>query len=777
MLGAQVRQFLTVRRTIEMATFAPDTHTGKQKFDWSPDARHFFVVTRRGVLSSDQLESTIWLFDSEVVKSFIMGPSNVGCCSPKPLVTMAATKGDAITSAHWARDGRTIAFLGRKNGSERHLFVVGIRDGGLRQITPTGQDVTDFDEVRGTFVYTFALPIDGSALYQASGAELPDIQVGAGPSLFGFIFPNWERFEFGLQAQQIAQARNGKLSSVLRMATHVPISLTKTPLMSLVSLSPSGRYVVTTSLVQRVPASWEAYEPAFVGGPKIIANDSSIKLSYMTPGQYMFVDLQARTVRRLDAPLGLSAGYFAPVKAAWSPDERKVILSNTFLPFDQGNRLLSDSRRPCVAVVTIATLEAECIKEIFPADPNRASTTDSPADIDWRARDQVALRFVDSEGKQLVQRFQYGNDGWKLTQKTRSDRGGKIFPTGQIILAVRQSLNKPPVMVATDAAKGEPRTIWDPNPQLRGIELGEVSIFRWQDKAGHEWTGGLTKPPDYVSGHRYPLVIQTHGFNPEEFLTDGSFATANAARPLAAEGIIVLQVAEITAAPRKSPQEAEVDGRAGYVSAVDHLAADGLIDSRRVGIIGFSRTGWYVLDSLIHAPKYFAAATLAESTYESFGEYLMNSDYISPEAAKGIVDGIGSEPFGEGLKSWFTASPGFNTDKICAPILFEQNNPVAMIYGWDVYAALRLQRKPVELLYMRSGSHVLTQPSERLMSQEMSVDWYDFWLNDHEDPAPGKADQYGRWRALRNLNNKICGALSLRTQEGSFDGIPLPGPQ
>ena len=52
--------------------------------------------------------------------------------------------------------------------------------------------------------------------------------------------------------------------------------------------------------------------------------------------------------------------------------------------------------------------------------------------------------------------------------------------------------------------------------------------------------------------------------------------------------------------------------REGYVAAIEQLDAEGLIDPHKVGIIGFSWTGWYVLNTLLHATKYFAAATLAE---------------------------------------------------------------------------------------------------------------------------------------------------------------------
>jgi hypothetical protein len=54
-------------------------------------------------------------------------------------------------------------------------------------------------------------------------------------------------------------------------------------------------------------------------------------------------------------------------------------------------------------------------------------------------------------------------------------------------------------------------------------------------------------------------VFQTHGFNEKEFLTDGAFPTAMAARPMAVRGMLVLQVREIPISPSvmSSPQEVE----------------------------------------------------------------------------------------------------------------------------------------------------------------------------------------------------------------------------
>ncbi len=751
---SQVSRYFSVRDSIEMSTFARDP-LAEEDATFSPDGRYFFVVVRRGLLRSNETESIIWVFDAAKVKSSIEKSQRVLNLHPRPVVRIAATSNDdnLIADARWATDGRSIAFLGRDKNSVRHLFVVDTADGKLRQLTSNGQDVANFDRVNDTFIYTAAKPVISSHVYDTDGPALPDIQVGTGLSLFGLLYPHFERSIWGEQTKQVWQVRGGKVSPVLEAGTSLPLSLDSSPFASVLSLSPSGRYVVTTKYVEHVPKSWESYESAYESNfTRIVSDDSSgsSTAGYSRPGQYVLIDLKSGAISPLvDAPLGSTAGYGDFIKVAWSPDEREVALLNTFLPLDSPlDNGQTRVTHPCVAVVEIATRKARCVKESHPIALGKVSTSLPLSEIEWHGSDQqLVLRYYGNGLPPEVFRRESAN--WKqVDDPVAKKMPPRELSRGGLSIAVHQSLNAPPVLIATDSVTGESRAIWDPNPKLAGINLGEATIYHWRDQAGYEWTGGLVKPPNYVASHRYPLVIQTHGFNANEFLADGIYATANAARPLAGRGIVVLQVEEPTN-HMGTPLEPEADGRDGYISAIEQLGADGLVDTTKVGIIGFSHTGWYVLESLIHSPKYFLAATLAECSYESFGEYLMNADYFGPERAKSIAAGIGSEPFGKGLQKWLTASPGFNTDKISAPILFEENSPPAMIYSWDIYAALRLQRKPVELLYIRNGSHILAKPLERLASQEMNVDWYDFWLNGRENSDPGKLEQYVRWRELR----------------------------
>ena len=52
------------------------------------------------------------------------------------------------------------------------------------------------------------------------------------------------------------------------------------------------------------------------------------------------------------------------------------------------------------------------------------------------------------------------------------------------------------------------------------------------------------------------------------------------------------------------------------------------------------------------------------------------------------------------------------------------------------------------------GIHVEQKPYDRMISQGGNVDWFDFWLNGHEDADSEKAEQYARWRSLRALQEK-----------------------
>jgi dipeptidyl aminopeptidase/acylaminoacyl peptidase len=176
-----------------------------------------------------------------------------------------------------------------------------------------------------------------------------------------------------------------------------------------------------------------------------------------------------------------------------------------------------------------------------------------------------------------------------------------------------------------------------------------------------------------------------------------------------------------------------------------------------VGIIGFSFTVYHTLYALTHYPDLFAAASITDGNDLGYWLYLMWTDI--PFAQKWAETANGDmKPFGkEGLGKWQESAPGFMLDRVQAPLLISCLEEGALVGTWDIYGGLRTLGKPVDLLWLKSedAPHVLVQPRHRYLSQETAVDWFDFWLNYHEDPSLQKTMEYARWRELRKATGTL----------------------
>jgi hypothetical protein len=450
----------------------------------------------------------------------------------------------------------------------------------------------------------------------------------------------------------------------------------------------------------------------------------------------------------IKAPLGWTLGYTDSTQATWSPDGKKVLLTNTFLPLDGVSEPERSRRlRACAAaVVDPLSEDSKCVAfSSFTAGGSKlagASFGDT--------NDDVVLSFWDKTER----RYHYQGGSWEASglptkpgEQVSSGAGASAGSSRDTLsLQVKEGLNSPPVLWATDLQSGKSKQIWDPNPRLAEVSLGEESVFHWKDGTGHEWTGGLIKPPDYVPGKRYPMVIQTHGFYESDFIPDGLSVTGFAARPLAAVGIVVLQV-EDRWDHLVTPDEAP-DNILGYESAIERLVSDGLIDPTNIGIIGFSRTCYYVESALIKDPTRFVAAVIADGVDESYMQYMLFGVGRSPNEGPQIY---GSPPFGRGLTKWTERAPGFNLNRVKTPIRLMAIGAFSLLSEWEIYGSLLQQNKSVTLIYFPEGQHVLQKPLERLAAQQGNVDWFRFWLQGYEDPDPAKVKQYAHWREMRKL--------------------------
>jgi dipeptidyl aminopeptidase/acylaminoacyl peptidase len=186
----------------------------------------------------------------------------------------------------------------------------------------------------------------------------------------------------------------------------------------------------------------------------------------------------------------------------------------------------------------------------------------------------------------------------------------------------------------------------DLNPQFQNLALARVEEIAWKDTHGIEVKAGLYWPIDYIAGKKYPLIVQTHDWEPDKFWMDGPWVTAFAAQALAGKGFFVLQVPDpdwhIWSTAKEVPR-----AMAAYESAIGNLERRGLIDRNRVGITGFSRTYWYVTYMLTHSKHHFTAAAVADGVDYSYFQYMALPD-VTPDSEQML----GGSPYGKSMSQW-----------------------------------------------------------------------------------------------------------------------------
>ncbi len=775
--GCVQRAGFSVQDSIAMRRFnLPSELERSDQPLYSPDYSHFLVITSRGLIDSDRTESEIVLFDTAAVKKYLHSP--VGTMPPRPrtVARVAAIPGNwetspysaVISQARWSEDSKSVFFLAETDGGERGLYQCDLMGSKPQKLSAPGRDVRSYDFNGKRVVYLGAHPADlRKATERMGGYQINSDAISiTGMSLESILArqdisdPNLSPWPAELELVVISMNGSRRGNGDYRVVNrYIDSGLSGAYAKDLVSISPDGYHVVQLMPVDKVPTSWADYDP---DPPfdylRIRPADqrTTSPESYFLPREYILLDLRTPGhERRMNAPLGYSLAYHDAVEVKWSPDGSRVLLTNTFLDLDpvaKASRIRRASRPCSAAVEVVASGDVECIAE------SRSSYSDlysgktdlqlSDARFDPTGR-EIVLRYRDTsikENSDASETVSYRLNVGKWITEAAGPWVGEVGrkPEDNLLIRIEQGLNAPPSLWAGRGQRIE-RKLWEPNTAIAHASLGNASLYRWKDTSGYEWTGVLVLPPDYNPSQRYPLVIQTHGYSDFQFVTDGFYPTAMAARPLANAGIIVLQM-DVRRDHYLTPQELPDHSRV-IQSATDALVAGGLVARTRIGILGYSRTCWYVESDLIAHPERFAAAVLADGLDESYMQYMLFGEGQSTYFSE--TDKIhGGRPFGENFAIWARSAPDFRLDRIRAPLLIQAVNQQSVLFEWEIYSSLRQQGKPVDLIYLTHGQHVLQRPLHLLASEQSTVDWFRFWLQGYEDDDPRKRMQYAHWKAM-----------------------------
>lgn len=725
-----------IRDSIEMTVLndANSSMLRSSNIELSPDGRWFFVITRKGNLATGANDFVLTLFDADEVRR---GIPAAGLPKSRSMARFSSTSNrNGIAEARWMSDSRGIAFIGENAGEVPQLYLLDVASGKLDKLTSHPTPVTGFDLRPGVadFIYSAEDPADPADRvargYEVGKSFMLDVMRG--------------RPSFSKTTAFFVGSRKGKGGERVRMA---PLENAQQSLW----LSPKGRYAIFPKHLAGPDLSWwQDYDPVR-RPPFDKANDPSVtSFSTANPSvflQYHIIDLKTGEIRPLiDAPTGFLFGGVA-LDVNWSSDEKTVILSNTFLPLKDSkdpDELARRKASPSIVEFDLQTGRYQRIIDLLaprggqpaPMRPFGGSrlTVDGDLVVDWN---------VPGGSQALV--FRKGEKGWAEIS------GGTPRKSSEgLSVTVVQALDQPPELRATDLETGKSEIITDLNPQFSRIAMGSVEVMKGQDEDGRPWQGGLLKPLGYEAGKRYPLVIQTHGFDPNSFLLDGPFSSTGgyAARALAAKGMMVLQLQD--APPPYGTPDEPVTAMKGVKAAIKALDEAGLIDRKRIGIHGFSRTGLVVQEALVNSGVDFAAATIADANSRGVLNYLwgFGGGYPAMMDTEWLM---GAPLWGdENARLWAERDPVFHLSRVRAPLKIDAYSAPTW---FDAYAILRRHQKPVEYWAYPDSTHNPVKPWQRLTTQGGNVDWYDFWLNGREDADPAKAAQYHRWRQLKSLRD------------------------
>lgn len=613
--------------------------------------------------------------------------------TPDRVVSMESSSNrPGISQVRWLPDNDTLTFLGEDSGEPAQIYAFRISEGHCVTVTSSSTPIVSYTTDNSAYTVLYLASPSAKEGHDDDGVAITD--QGLGNLLTGHLDPDFGKLELFVQAG---------LSST---AVRVPIDgypSVSTPL----SLSPDGRYGVVgvLSKARDIPKAWRQYEYPESEKDWVRSMLGRSELSTLFPFQrYFLVNVPGKTSSVLwDAPqIGSTDG------AVWSPDSQYVFLNGVCLPVDA---------------------------------PARES---DPAPLASTHRVRLQIR----------------SHEWSIAGADEGHKPARPLPP--ITVSLDEDINTPPKIYVANPASRDKHLLLDLNPQMSELRLGRVETVTWNTH-GIPVIGGLYLPPSYRVGKRYPLVIQTHGYQPDRFSMDGrsEWSSAFAARTLAAQGIMVLQAYQL-----KDPQDHDRIGDdktlastsfAAYRNfnalvfdaAIDYLNRKGMIDPDRVGISGFSRTVWFVAYSLTHSKTKYRAASLTDGLDGGYFQYIA---YQQPELE---LDNGGLPPFDrDGMKLWERDAPGFNLAMVHTPVrLLSLDLRNSLLTSWEWFAGLRLQDKPVDLVALRDGSHLLERPRDREIAMDGMVNWFRFWLQGYERANPKDPNQYKRWEHLRNLQD------------------------
>lgn len=311
------------------------------------------------------------------------------------------------------------------------------------------------------------------------------------------------------------------------------------------------------------------------------------------------------------------------------------------------------------------------------------------------------------------------------------------------------------------------RSAWtqltDVNPQVRTLALGEEREITWTSTDGKPVGGVLNLPVGYQPGQRYPLIVAIHGGPASADLL--SFNGGYGSQVYAGAGYVVLKPNYRGSTNYGEAHRTAIVGNyfpLGYddiITGVDHLIAQGIVDSSRMGMLGWSAGGHWSNWTLVNTDRFKAISSGA-------GTSNWISMYAQSDVQRNRQFYLGDKLPYEDFDAYWDQSPIKYISKAKTPTMIhvvEGDPRVPSPQSVELHMALKKLGVPTELFMYPGDSHGIPDPRNRLVKSVSEMAWMDYYVR-------GKGERF-TWRDV--LGTVKAGAEKAAPAIVPDDGLPL----
>jgi len=320
---------------------------------------------------------------------------------------------------------------------------------------------------------------------------------------------------------------------------------------------------------------------------------------------------------------------------------------------------------------------------------------------------------------------------------------------------VQQTFVESPNAFISGADLKDGKPVTKTNPFQSNYSWGRAELVDYQNMHKEHLQGALFYPAGYDPAKKYPMIVymyeklsdNLHRYSPP---SERAYYNVSAATQ---HGYFLLEP-DILFRPR-DPGVSVVDC---VTAAVKAVIQKGVVDPKRIGVMGHSWGGFDSVYLATHTTNFFAAAVAGAPITDLVSNYgnhhwssgIAETDHIETGQQRMQV------PLYEDLQAYIRNSAVFGVQTMTTPLLIEVGDSDGTVFfhqGVELYNIARRAKKDVVLIEYAGEDHGLRKKANQVDYQHRIYAWFGHYLKD-EPAAPwiSKGEPYlERERELKKL--------------------------